>query len=598
MPPKNSSNAPKKTHLLRCRHRSFVRRTFFSTPPQSLVRALHLNLFQSVSLFLLVFLFCPNLFADSATADQAMVVTQHPLATAAAIKILKQGGNAADAAIAAQLVLNVVEPQSSGLGGGGFFLYYDHVKRSVTSLDGREAAPESATPEMFLKDGRPMPFFPERITGGLAVGVPGTPALIQKIYDRAASGTLTIAELAKPAEELAEKGVPVSKSLAANLIEHADRLRQFSATKKIFFHEDGSLLHEGELLVQPDLAKTLRLLGQKEAEVFYSGEIANAIQKAVNEAPIHPAELTKSDLKKYAVIERDPIYGNYRTLDIFAPSLPTSGGITLFENLNMLETFDLAEMGWDAQALHYLNEAQNLAFQDRQKLGDPGFSEIKADQLISKEHGSENAKKILPEKTMHQTTPIPEDGKQTTQLSIADRLGNLVSWTSTIEAPFGSGMIVPDYGFLLNNELTDFDPVPKDPKGNLKPNAPGAGKRPLSSMAPIFIFKKGKPYMVLGSPGGTAIIGTALNVIVNRVSFGMTCEEAVAKPRLIFRGGKSEMEPELYDHPLIRLQLELWGHDSEKVNVIGNAQVICFDDMHQEIVGVSDSRGIGKAEGY
>ena len=238
MPLKNFSYNPlKKTHLLRCKHRSLVRR-ISNTPPRSLARASHLNLFEWILIAgMLSFLFCSPSSADSATGERAMVVTQHPLATEAALEVLKQRGNAADAAIAAQLVLNVVEPQSSGLGGGGFFLYFDHVKRSVTSLDGREAAPELATPEIFLKDGKPMPFSPERITGGLAVGVPGTPALIQKIYDRFASGTLSLEKLAEPAIKLAEAGVPVSKALAANLAEHAERLRQFPETKKIFFHQ-------------------------------------------------------------------------------------------------------------------------------------------------------------------------------------------------------------------------------------------------------------------------------------------------------------------------------------------------------------------------
>ena len=580
-----------------------VQRTAYSAPKINTERLVFLSRIRQLSIF--IFFLCGLLCtqyavrADSATAESAMVVTQHPLATDAALQILKQGGNAADAAITAQLVLNVVEPQSSGLGGGGFFLYYDRIKRSVTSLDGREVAPDSATPEMFLKDGKPMPFFPDRMTGGLAVGVPGTPALIQKIYDRYASGVLSIEKLAEPAIKLAEAGVPVSKSLAAHLAEHAERLSQFPETKKIFFHEDGSYLKEGEVLIQTDLAKTLRLLKRvKKENIFYDGEIAKAIQRAVSESPIHPASLTRMDLKKYTVIERDPIYSNYRGLDIFAPSIPTSGGVTLFESLNMLETFNLSEIGWDAQALHYINESQKIAFKDRQKLGDPGFSAIQVDQLISKEKGKENAGKILQQKALHQTMPVQEDGKQTTHFSIVDRLGNLASWTSTIEAPFGSGITVPGYGYLLNNELTDFDPDPRDASQQLKANAPGPGKRPLSSMTPVFLFNKGKPLMILGSPGGTTIMGTVLNVIVNYIDFAMTCEEAVAKPRIIFRGGKVEMEPELYDHPLIRLQLELWGHDAEKVDAIGNAQVVCFDDMHQEIDGVSDARGIGKADGY
>lgn len=548
--------------------------------------------------FSLQFLISPNLFADSATAESAMVVTQHPKATEVALQILKQGGNAADAAIAAQFVLNVVEPQSSGLGGGGFFLYYDRVKRSVASFDGRETAPASVTPEIFLKDGKPTPFFPDRITGGLSVGVPGTPALIQKVYDRFASGFLSLSQLIDPAIQLAETGVPVSKSLASDLLQHADRLKQFPETKTTFFHEDGTPLREGELLIQPNLAKTLRLFSQRKAHAFYQGEIADAIVKTVNEAPVQPAVLTKEDLKKYVVIEREPIYGNYRGLDVFAPGLPTSGGIVLLENLNMLENFDLPAMGWDSQALHYLNETQKLAFQDRKKLGDPGFSEIPIAELTSKEFAKKRVEKIQAQKALRKEELIPEDGKQTTHFSITDRLGNLVSWTSTIEAPFGSGMMVYQSGFFLNNELTDFDPIPYDANGKLKPNAPGAGKKPLSSMTPVFIFKKGRPYMVLGSPGGTTIIGTVLNVILNRIDFGMPCDEAMAKPRLIYRGEKMEIEPELYEHPMIRLQLELWGHDTEKAESIGNAQTICFDDLHQEIVGVADSRGIGKASGY
>ena len=537
-------------------------------------------------------------FGASATAESAMVVTQHPLATEAALQILKEGGNAADAAITAQFVLNVVEPHSSGLGGGGFFLYYDRVKRSVTSLDGREAAPSSAKPEMFLRDGKVTPFFPERVTGGLSVGIPGTPAMIQKVYDRFASGTLTLEHLIAPALKFAESGVPVSKALANNLAENAERLSHFPETKKIFFHENGSPLKEGDMLTQPDLAKTLRLFGQKKAALFYRGEIARAIRGAVTESPIRPTAMSLDDLKEYEVKEKDPVYGNYRGLDVFAPNLPTSGGILLLENLNILETFNISEWGWDSQPLHYLNEAQKLTFSDRSQMGDFETDKVNSDQFISKEYAHEKAVKIESQKALRRKEIPIEDGKQTSHFSIVDRLGNMVSWTSTIEMPFGSGITVPGYGFLLNNELTDFDAEPYDADGKLKPNAPGARKRPLSSMTPAFIFNKGKPLMVVGSPGGTTIVGTVLNVIVNRVDFKMNCEEAVAKPRLIFRSGKMEMEAGLYDHPLIRLQLELWGHDTEKSETIGNAQVICFDASRQEIVGVSDPRGIGKAEGY
>ncbi len=547
----------------------------------------------------LTFNFLPfaHLFAASATGEKGMVVTQHPLATEAALEILKNGGSAADAAITAQLVLNVVEPQGSGLGGGGFFLYYDRIQRSVTSYDGREAAPASAAPEMFLNNGKPIPFFPDRISGGLAVGVPGTPALIQKIYDKHASGVFSLSELAAPALKLANEGIPVSKSLAAKLAEHADRLRRFPETEKIFFNQ-GFPLKEGELLIQKDLAQTLKLLGEKKAEVFYRGKIADAIVDSINSAPIHPSRFTRSDLENYAVIKRDPIYGNYRGLDILAPGLPTSGGIALVEALQILENYDISDMGWDSQALHYVNETQKIAFMDRAKLGDAELNQVSVPQLISKEYAKEQTKKIQSEKALRSSAALPEEGLQTTHISIADRAGNLVSWTSTIEAPFGSGITVPGYGFLLNNELTDFEAEPRDAQGHLKPNAAQPGKRPLSSMTPVFLFNKGNPYMILGSPGGTTIIGSVLNVIVNSVDFAMTCEEAVAKERLIFRGNKIEMEPLLFDHPLIRLQLELWSHDVEKAAVIGNVQAVCFDTRYQQVIGVSDPRGEGSAAGY
>lgn len=548
-------------------------------------------------LFASLFTFSTFSFSASATGEKGMVVTQHPLATEAALEILKKGGSAADAAITAQLVLNVVEPQGSGLGGGGFFLYYDRIQRSVTSYDGRESAPASANPEMFLRNGTPMPFFPERMTGGLAVGVPGTPALIQKIYDKHGSGVFSLAQLAEPAIKLAEAGFPVSKTLAAKLIQHADRLRQFPETEKIFFNQ-GAPLKEGETLAQKDLAQTLKLLGEKKADAFYRGEIANALIDAVKSSPVNPSLITKSDLENYAVVKRDPVYGNYRGLDILAPALPTSGGIVLIEALQILQSFDISDLAWDSQALHFVNEAQKIAFLDRAQLGDAELKNVSVEKLLSKEYAQEAAKKIQPQKAMRTAAMIPEEGLQTTHISITDRAGNLVSWTSTIEAPFGSGITVPGYGFLLNNELTDFDAEPSDAQGNLKPNAAQPSKRPLSSMTPVFIFNKGNPYMVLGSPGGTTIIGSVLNVIVNAVDFALPCEEAVAKERMIFRGEKIEMEPAIFNHPFIRLQLELWSHDVQKVDVIGNVQAICFDARYQQVVGVSDPRGEGSAAGY
>jgi len=334
--------------------------------------------------FSLLLFFSNNLIA--AIGESAMVVTAHPLATDAALDVLKEGGNAVDAAIAAQWVLNVVEPHSSGIGGGGFFLFYEKATGRVYTLDGREKAPEETVPYMYLDDARkPIPYIPDRVTGGHSVGVPGTLKLLKTVHDRFGSEQFFFSSLFEPAIQLAEQGFPISKRLAKFIEEHQDRLILFEASGDIFLNETGQALQEGRILVQSDLAETFRLIQRDGIRVFYEGEIAQDIVECVRSAPYRPGTLKTSDLTYYNVKERNAILGNYRGYQIFSMGPPSSGGTTLVEALNILESFDLASSGRDAGFIHIFSEAQKLAFQDRNAyLGDPDFSNIPVREITSK----------------------------------------------------------------------------------------------------------------------------------------------------------------------------------------------------------------------
>jgi len=539
--------------------------------------------------------------AISARAFKAMVATAHPLATEAALAILKKGGNAADAAIAAQWVLNVVEPQSSGIGGGGFFLFYDVKTKRVHCLDGRETAPRDATPDMFLAaNGQPLPFFPDRITGGLSVGTPGVLRLLKTAHERFSSKQIAFESLFQPAIDIANQGFAVSSRLSRMIDGQKERLRLFPESKKIFLNAEGQALEPGTLLQQPDLAKTFKLLQEKGVAYFYEGAIADAIVDTVRFAQFNPGRLTRQDLFYYTVKERDGVYGRYRGYDILSMGPPSSGGVTLIETLNILSHFDLGSMSRTGYFAHVFSESQKLAFQDRNKyLGDPDFSKLPLGYLLSEDlarehHSKIQANSVVPVKSGVVTDP----GSHTSHISIVDEMGNMVSFTTTIEHVFGSAMVVPGYGFLLNNELTDFDAGPFPPKELLPPNAAGPEKRPRSSMTPLFVFKEGKPFLVAGSPGGSTIIVTMLNLLVNLIDFHMNAENAVREPKIMNRDGATELETALFSKGRLRDALTARGHTVVRNAFYGNAQVIYFDENTHELVGVSDPRGEGKAAGY
>lgn len=529
-----------------------------------------------------------------------MVATAHPLATEAALSILQSGGNAVDAAIAAQWVLNVVEPQGSGIGGGGFFLFYSAKDKQVYALDGREKAPVSFHPEHYVNaEGQVLPYKPDRITGGHSVGVPGTLMLLSVAHEKFGGGRYSFGELFDPAIKLAREGFLISEKLAQKIETQKQRLILFEESASIFLDDSGQALKAGTHLKQPDLAETFQLIKNQGVDVFYGGEIGQDLVQAVNHAAYRPGKIKLSDLISYEVLERDAIRGIYRGYEIYSMGPPSSGASTLIETLNILENLNFPIDRQSALFVHFFSEAQKIAFYDRNRfLGDPNYSDIPLTRLVSKEYAKERAAEItvksLASEMLLEATP---EGMHTSHLSIVDQSGNMVSFTTTIEHVFGSGIVVPGRGFFLNNELSDFDAEPFTHHAQLHPNAPEANKRPRSSMTPTLVFKNGKPFAALGSPGGSTIIGTVMNILVNLIDFKMKPEDAVNAPKILNRAAQVELEKEFYEDEELLKELRLKGHTPEFISDFGNAQAIVWDEERSVWVGVSDRRGEGLSKG-
>lgn len=489
-------------------------------------------------------------------ADEVMVATANPVASHAALAALARGGTAIDAAVAAQMTLNVVEPQSSGVGGGCFILYLPPGEREPVFIDGRETAPGAVSETLFLSaDGEPIPYVPDRVTGPRATGVPGTLAALHLAHTR--WGVLDWGALVRPAARLAGEGFAVSRRLDQALAEQAERLRLFSATRLRFFDREGLPIREGDWLEQPELASTLETIAAEGPDVFYRGAIAEDIVSAVRHAERAPGLLSLDDLVAYRPVVRRPVHGRYRGVDVFGVGPPSSGGITTIEILNILEGYDLAaERPGSAGALHPILEASRLAFADRNRyIADAGFVRVPTDSLVSKTFAARRRALIDPAHAMASTPeaadlPLPtgSGSRETTHLSIRDARGGLLAMTSTIEQSFGSGMVVPARGFFLNNELTDFDAEPRAADGTPRANRVEPGKRPRSSMSPTILVRDGEPLMALGSPGGSNIIGVTVSVILHVVDWGMDVQEAIDFPRALNRGRvESDLESLYFD---------------------------------------------------
>jgi len=494
-----------------------------------------------------------------AASPDGVVAVSHPAAAAAGARMLAQGGNAIDAAAAVQFALNVVEPQSSGIGGGGFMLIHLAKTGETFIVDSRERAPANASADMFAPDGLPMEF-PLASTSGLAVGVPGTLRGVDTALTR--WGTKTLADTLGPAIELAEHGFRVNRFLAADIADDGGRTQLHPETAAIF-RPNGVPLAEGDWLVQPDLAKTLKRIATGGPHAFYRGSIARAIVKAQHRTRVElgvagRGRMTLADLRQYQVAIREPLIGHYRGWTLASMPPPSSGGLTVLQMLGLLERFPLgdAAQGYgfgSPKTLHVMIEAMRLAFADRAVwIGDEGAVPVPRRGLLHPDYLATRTALIKADRRMDTpqagdprpwdksatVRPKPPRTKQesphTTHFSIVDRWGNVVSYTSTIEFTWGSGITVPGYGFLLNNELTDFNFLPSADvsEGNPGANDVAPGKRPRSSMAPTLLFKGGKPVAAYGSSGGAAIINSVLNVTLNLIDHRMTMRQAIAAPRL------------------------------------------------------------------
>lgn len=574
-----------------------------------------------VRLFLfLCFLSSYAIPAGQAEEVQCRISSANPAATQAGLSVMKSGGNAVDAAIAVQAVLNVVEPQSSGIGGGCFLLFYDSVEKNVAVLDGREEAPRSTTPEMFLgPDNRPVPFYPDRVTGGKPVGVPGCLKALHKMWLIYGSGKIPWEDLFAPAIELAEKGFQVSPRLAEAIESEKDRLKLFPASLALFFTGNETPKKEGDILISPDLAQTFRLVARKGPYVFYEGEIADDILKAINASPVNPGSMTREDLTDYEAPFRKPLSGTYRGLDVYTTPSPSAGGTSLLECLNILALFDVPRMNRsDPEFVRLFSEVQRVVFLDRSSfLGDGDFSGTPAEDLLTKEWAVEKKKALSligRLSNLPATEPEKHGNTTTSHISIVDPAGNVLSMTTTIEHIFGCAMVVPGRGFVLNNELTDFDalpwlesnpeaPAPNRPEGVRRPRKTSldipeslGGKRPSSSMTPVILFEDGKPVIVLGSPGGTQITSIVLNVLVNLIDFKMSPKEAMAAPRILYRKGPLELEEALFKNSVFIDQLKQMGYEIIPRKPFGNAQLIVISDGG--FYGAADPRGEGRSDGF
>ncbi len=479
-------------------------------------------------------------------ATKDMAVTANPYATDAAAEILRKGGNAVDAAVAAQLVLSLVEPQSSGVGGGAFMLYYaapdaPGIKPEITAYEGREVAPKAAGPDLFLdQNGKPRAFFDVGI-GGRAVGVPGAMKMLFMAHED--HGLLPWSDLFGPAIALAENGFIVSPRLHT-LLQRFKNFAKAKSFRKYFYDADGNPLPEGYLLKNPDYAATLKLLQSDGVAPLYSGKLAREIVEAVHNTPLPKGLLTLEDMKAYKAHKGPPLCLPYHQWNVCGAQLPTSGGVTLLETLGLLRDFDLNAVKDDpVKRVHLVAEAMRLAYADRnQYLGDPAFVKAPVAGLLSPTYLHERAKLIDPDKAMATAEPgtppemhgwnyAPDNSRQgpsTSHLSITDQWGNAVSMTTTVQGPFGSQLMVG--GFILNNQLTDFSFAPER-DGKPVANRVEGGKHPLSSMAPTMVLDgKNNLHLVIGSPGGTRIISYVVQAVLGVLDFDRNIQQAVAAP--------------------------------------------------------------------
>jgi gamma-glutamyltranspeptidase/glutathione hydrolase len=561
----------------------------------------------TATLTLAILLAAPGVLAKTpvATGTGGAVATISDQASQSAMKILNRGGNAIDAAVAAAATLGVTDPFSCGIGGGGFMVIYLARDKRVITIDHREMAPASFTPAVFQENGKPIDY-ETAIASGASVGVPGTVRGWHEALDR--YGTMSFKQVLAPAIGVAEKGFQVSETFNRLVAENERKFQLFSSTSALYLR-NGKAVPVGAMLRNPDMAKAYRALAADGQRAFYGGAMGRAVVDAVNRPPlaagatVRAGQMTLADLANYEARIRQPVHSTYRGYDIYGMAEPSSGGVAVAEALNILEGYDLKALP-RAEVEHLYLEASRLAFADRNAyLADPEFVDAPVNGLLSKPFAAQRRALIDTRRAAgiiaagdpyafqdDQSVPLrpatgslPREGAHTTHFTVADKDGNIVSYTFTIESWGGSGIVVPGYGFLLNNEMTDFD------FSGPRPNVPEAGKRPRSSMAPTIALRNGKPAFTIGSPGGATIITTVLQSIVNYVDLGMPMSAAIDAPRMSERNNAgTSIEPKFVGSAQAK-SLEQFGHKWEaEPEEIGAANALVFN-ADGTVTAVSES---------
>lgn len=542
-------------------------------------------------------------------ARHGMVSSAHLLASRAGVEILKKGGNAIDAAVATALALNVVEPNASGIGGGGFMVIRFAKTGEVIELDYRETAPASATKDMFASEKAKEEKWSQ--LGGKSVGVPGYIMGMWMALEK--YGTMPWSEVAKPAIKLAEEGFVVVEMQTEIITDNLEKLHTFNDPSVVPFLKDGYPIEAGKVLKQPNLAKAFRMIGEHGPKVFYDGPIGEAFVNAINK---NGGNMTMDDLRSYKVEIREPVSGTYRGYRVYSTPPASSGGTHIVQLLNIMENFPVSDWGHNSpRYLHMLGEAMKLVFADRDAyMADSAFVDVPLKGLTSKAYARKLAEKIRHNVVMTEVQPddpwMFQDNMSanhiagandahisTSHFSVADEDGNVVASTNTINYFFGSGIVVPEYSIVANNEMDDFSSNPESV------NAPEPGKRPLSSMSPsIVLDPAGKPFMTIGAAGAQRIISAVTQIIMNVVDFGMSMDEAIEQPRIFTRAYGEKAGAFLIEdtmNPTTIQMLKIRGHNVEvrpKSGYFGTAQGILF--IEKKLNGGADSRRLGVPIGY
>lgn len=556
-------------------------------------------------LFIVIFLSLIPTFliagGNPVRSRSGMVVTASPLSTDVGVKILNKGGNAVDAAVAVGFALAVTYPTAGNIGGGGFMVLH-LADGTNTTLDFRETAPLAAYDKMFLDSyGN---YDPEKSQSGWkSSGVPGTVHGLITALEK--YGTLPLSEIIQPAIDLAENGFILTHDMANSINAFYDDYMKYESSKKIFT-KDGKKFSEGDLFVQKDLANTLKVIRDKGKQGFYKEEIA---KKFISESNKNGGIFTQKDFEDYKTIERKPIIGSYRGYKIVSMAPPSSGGVCLIEALNVLENYNFSKDEWgSSRYFHILVETLKRVYADRSvHLGDPDFYTVPFEFLTSKKYGSNIANSIgdkaLPSASISATNLKYHESEETTHYSIADKYGNAVSTTYTINSAYGNRIVVEGLGFLLNNEMDDFSSKPGAPNQfgliGSTANSIQPKKRMLSSMTPTIVLKDDKPYLVIGSPGGSTIITQVMQTIQNVIDFGMNVYDAIAVPRIHHQWLPDEIyyEAHALSEDVKRNLLER-GHIIGPIRSLGRMEGIIIDSEKNIFYGTSDPRGFGKAAGY